>query len=188
MGVHNVFPAYLEQIQAEALDLNKTLLETISDEVHNWKDSEIRGLLGRFLFGQDSVFKYVRELSGGEKARLARAKMLTGTENFLVLDEPTNHLDIPAKETLEEALRSFEGAVVVVSHDRYFISKIANKIIEIQDGEFKVYPSNYEYYLEKKAQEKAHQKSLKEKQAHEAHLAEKRAKQKAKEQARRDKL
>lgn len=187
LGDHNIYPAYFEQNQAEALDLNKTLLATIADEVHNWKDSEIRGLLGRFLFGQDSVFKYVRELSGGEKARLALAKMLTGTANFLVLDEPTNHLDIPAKETLEDALRNFDGAVVVVSHDRYFISKVANKIIEIEDGDFKVYPSNYEYYLEKKAQEKAYVQSQKEKQEHEAYLAEKRAKQKAKEQARRDK-
>ncbi|MGH9552999.1 MAG: ABC-F family ATP-binding cassette domain-containing protein, partial [Terriglobales bacterium] len=116
MGEHNVTPAYFEQNQAEALDMDKTVLATIGDEVHNWKDSEIRGLLGRFLFSGDTVFKRVRELSGGEKARLALAKMLIGSANFLILDEPTNHLDIPAKETLENAIKNFEGSVVIVSH------------------------------------------------------------------------
>ncbi len=187
LGDHNIYPAYFEQNQAEALDLDKTLLATISDEVKKWKDSEIRGLLGRFLFGQDTVFKYVRELSGGEKARLALAKMLTGTANFLVLDEPTNHLDIPAKETLEEALRNFEGAVVVVSHDRYFISQVANKIVEIRDGELVLYPGGYEYYLEKRAEEKANAQAVKEKSKREAEIAAKRAKQKEKDQAKKNK-
>lgn len=187
LGDHNIYPAYFEQNQAEALDLDKTLLATISDEVKKWKDSEIRGLLGRFLFGQDTVFKYVRELSGGEKARLALAKMLTGTANFLVLDEPTNHLDIPAKETLEEALRNFEGAVVVVSHDRYFISQVANKIVEIRDGELVLYPGGYEYYLEKRAEEKANAQAVKEQSKREAEIAAKRAKQKEKDQAKKNK-
>lgn len=187
LGDHNIYPAYFEQNQAEALDLNKTLLATISDEVKKWKDSEIRGLLGRFLFGQDTVFKYVRELSGGEKARLALAKMLTGTANFLVLDEPTNHLDIPAKETLEEALRNFDGAVVVVSHDRYFISQVATKIVEIRDGELVLYPGGYEYYLEKRAEERANASQQKQKAAREAEIAAKRAKQKEKDQAKKNK-
>lgn len=135
----NIVPAYFEQNQAEALDIDKTVLATIADQVHHWKDAEIRGLLGRFLFSGDTVFKRVRELSGGEKARLALAKMLTGSANVLMLDEPTNHLDIPAKETLEDAIRTSDGTVVVVSHDRYFISQVANKIVEIRDGKFTVF-------------------------------------------------
>jgi len=149
LGEHNIITGYFEQNQAEALDRDKTVLDTISDDVYHWKDVEIRGLLGRFLFSGDTVYKKVSDLSGGEKARLALAKLLTRQVNFLILDEPTNHLDIPAKETLEDAIRSFDGAVVVVSHDRYFISQIANKIIEIKDASFKVYEGGYEYYLER---------------------------------------
>lgn len=146
LGDHNVRPAYFEQNQAEALDLDKRVLDTIQDEVPLWKTEEVRALLGRFLFGGDSVFKKVESLSGGEKARLALAKMLLGANNFLILDEPTNHLDIPAKETLEDALKKFDGTVVVISHDRYFISQIATKIVEIRDGQLVVYHGNYNYY------------------------------------------
>jgi len=183
LGDHNVRPAYFEQNQAEALDLEKTVLDTIADEVHDWKTEEIRGLLGKFLFSGDVVFKKVGMLSGGEKARLALAKLLLGSANLLVLDEPTNHLDIPAKETVEEALRQFEGTVIVVSHDRYMISKVANKIVEVRDGELKLYSGDYHYYLERKEAER--QKQLLEQQAAEraAKLAEKRAKDKAKQQA-----
>jgi len=183
LGEHNVKPAYFEQNQAEALDLEKTVLDTIADEVHDWKTEEIRGLLGKFLFSGDVVFKKVGMLSGGEKARLALAKLLLGSANLLVLDEPTNHLDIPAKETVEEALRQFEGTVIVVSHDRYMISKVANKIVEVRDGELKMYSGNYHYYLERKEAER--QKAAEEKQAAEraAKLAEKRAKEKSKQQA-----
>ncbi|MCA9806075.1 MAG: ABC-F family ATP-binding cassette domain-containing protein, partial [Cyanobacteria bacterium HKST-UBA02] len=149
LGEHNIITGYFEQNQAEALDRDKTVLDTISDDVYHWKDVEIRGLLGRFLFSGDTVYKRVCDLSGGEKARLALAKLLTRQVNFLILDEPTNHLDIPAKETLEDAIRSFDGAVVVVSHDRYFISQIANKIIEIKEASFNVYEGGYEYYLER---------------------------------------
>jgi ATP-binding cassette subfamily F protein 3 len=106
LGEHNVKPAYFEQNQAEALDLEKTVLDTIYDQVPDWKTDEVRGLLGRFLFSGDSVYKRVGALSGGEKARLALAKMLLSANNFLILDEPTNHLDIPAKETLEAALKN----------------------------------------------------------------------------------
>jgi ATP-binding cassette subfamily F protein 3 len=183
LGDHNVIPAYFEQNQAEALDLEKTVLDTIADEVHDWKTEEIRGLLGRFLFSGDVVFKKVGMLSGGEKARLALAKLLLGSANLLVLDEPTNHLDIPAKETVEEALRQFEGTVIVVSHDRYMISKVANKIVEVRDGELKLYHGDYHYYLERKEAER--QKLLLEQQAAERarKLAEKREKDKAKQQA-----
>lgn len=154
LGEHNIFPAYFEQNQAEALDKEKTVLDTIGDVVPQWKDHEVRGLLGRFLFSGDTVGKKVKQLSGGEKARLALAKMLTGASNFLLLDEPTNHLDIPAKETVEAALRAFDGTIVVVSHDRYFLSQVANKIVEIKDGMLKVYSGGYDYYEKKVAEEK----------------------------------
>ncbi|MBD2212662.1 ABC-F family ATP-binding cassette domain-containing protein [Calothrix sp. FACHB-156] len=154
LGDHNVIPGYFEQNQAEALDLKKTVMETIHDEVPDWKNEEVRTLLGRFLFTGDTVFKPVGALSGGEKARLALAKMLLRPANLLILDEPTNHLDIPAKEMLEEALQNYDGTAIVVSHDRYFISQVANKIVEIRDGEFRVYLGNYHYYLDKIAEEK----------------------------------
>ncbi|HEY9750446.1 MAG TPA: ABC-F family ATP-binding cassette domain-containing protein [Allocoleopsis sp.] len=154
LGDHNVIPSYFEQNQAEALDLNKTVMETIHDEVPDWKNEEVRTLLGRFLFSGDTVYKRVEALSGGEKARLALAKMLLRPANLLILDEPTNHLDIPAKEMLEEALQNYDGTAIIVSHDRYFISQVANKIVEIRDGEFRVYLGDYHYYLEKVAEEK----------------------------------
>jgi ATP-binding cassette, subfamily F, member 3 len=154
LGDHNVIPGYFEQNQAEALDLDKTVMETIHDEVPDWKNEEVRTLLGRFLFSSDTVFKKVSALSGGEKARLALAKMLLRPANLLILDEPTNHLDIPAKEMLEESIQNYDGTVIVVSHDRYFISQVANKIVEIRDGELRLYRGDYHYYLEKIAEEK----------------------------------
>jgi ATP-binding cassette, subfamily F, member 3 len=154
LGDHNVIPGYFEQNQAEALDLNKSVMDTIHDEVPDWSNEEVRTLLGKFLFSGDTVFKNVAPLSGGEKARLALAKMLLCPANLLILDEPTNHLDIPAKEMLESALQNYEGSVIVVSHDRYFISQVANKIVEIRDGEFRVYLGDYHYYLSKIEEEK----------------------------------
>jgi ATP-binding cassette subfamily F protein 3 len=154
LGDHNVIPGYFEQNQAEALDLDKTVFETIHDEVPDWKNEDVRTLLGRFLFSSDTVFKTVSALSGGEKARLALAKMLLRPANLLILDEPTNHLDIPAKEMLEEALKNYDGTAIVVSHDRYFISQVANKIVEIHEGELRLYRGDYHYYLEKIAEEK----------------------------------
>ncbi len=181
LGAHNIVPAYFEQNQAEALDLKKTVYETIADEVHNWKETEIRGLLGRFLFSDDTVLKRVGDLSGGEKARLALSKMMVVSANLLMLDEPTNHLDIPAKETLEEALKNFDGTVIVVSHDRYFISQVANKIVEICDGELTVYGGNYDYYLEQKQKKAERAHEAKTSAQRDAALAEKRAKAKEKE-------
>ncbi|MDJ0676813.1 MAG: ABC-F family ATP-binding cassette domain-containing protein [Calothrix sp. MO_167.B42] len=154
LGEHNVLPGYFEQNQAEALDLQKTVMETIHDEVPDWKNEEVRTLLGKFLFSGDTVFKQVIALSGGEKARLALAKMLLTPANLLILDEPTNHLDIPAKEMLESSIQNYDGTVLIVSHDRYFISQVANKIVEIRDGEFRVYLGDYHYYLDKIAEEK----------------------------------
>ena len=181
LGDHNVIPGYFEQNQAEALDLNLTVVETIHNEVPDWTNEEVRTLLGRFLFSGDTAFKQVAALSGGEKARLALAKMLLRPANLLILDEPTNHLDIPAKEMLEESIQHYDGTVIVVSHDRYFISQIANKIVEIRDGEFRVYRGDYHYYLDKIAEEKAH--SLAEKAAEKA--AQKTAKKAAKSTAKR---
>jgi len=180
MGKHNVIPAYFEQNQAEVLDLNKTVIDTIHDEVPDWKNEEVRTLLGRFLFSGETVFKQVKALSGGEKARLALAKMLLQPANLLILDEPTNHLDIPAKEMLEEALQNYDGTVIVVSHDRYFISQVANKVVEIREGELRVYQGNYHYYLEKLEEER--QKAEQERIA--AEKAEKAAAKRAKQQAR----
>lgn len=154
LGQHNIQPAYFEQNQAEALDLEKTVLETIHDEVPDWKNEEVRSLLGCFLFSGDTVFKKVESLSGGEKARLALAKMLLQPANLLVLDEPTNHLDIPAKEMLEASLKEYEGTVLIVSHDRYFISQVANKIVEVRNGELLVYAGDYHYYQDKLLEEK----------------------------------
>ena len=154
IGKHNVIPGYFEQNQAEALDLDKSVINTIHDEVPDWKNEQVRTLLGQFLFSGETAFKKVAALSGGEKARLALAKMLLAPANLLILDEPTNHLDIPAKEMLEDALQSYDGTVVIVSHDRYFISQAANKIVEIRDGELVVYRGDYHYYLDKIAEEK----------------------------------
>jgi ATP-binding cassette, subfamily F, member 3 len=154
MGDHNVLPSYFEQNQAEALDLKRTVVETIHDEVPKWTNEEVRTLLGRFLFSGDTVFKKVESLSGGEKARLALAKMLLRPANLLILDEPTNHLDIPAKEMLEEAIQNYDGSVIIVSHDRYFISQTVNKVVEIRDGELRLYRGDYHYYLDKTAEER----------------------------------
>jgi ATP-binding cassette, subfamily F, member 3 len=158
LGEHNVVPSYFEQNQAEALDLSKTVIETIHDEVPDWKNEEVRTLLGQFLFTGDMAFKKVDSLSGGEKARLALAKMLLIPANLLILDEPTNHLDIPAKETLENALINYDGTALIVSHDRYFISQVANKIVEVRDGEFRVYLGDYHYYLDKLEEEREAEK------------------------------
>ncbi|MDJ0634188.1 MAG: ABC-F family ATP-binding cassette domain-containing protein [Xenococcaceae cyanobacterium MO_188.B29] len=177
LGKHNVIPGYFEQNQAEALELEKTVMDTIHDEVPDWKNEEVRTLLGKFLFSGETVFKKVKALSGGEKARLALAKMLLRPANLLILDEPTNHLDIPAKEMLENALQDYDGSVIIVSHDRYFISKVANKIVEIKEGELIVYPGDYHYYLDKIEEAKEQERQRKEAEAKAAKQAAKRAKQ-----------
>ncbi|MCC3405564.1 MAG: ABC-F family ATP-binding cassette domain-containing protein [Microcoleus sp. PH2017_10_PVI_O_A] len=179
MGGHNVIPGYFEQNQAEALDLNKSVMQTIHDEVPDWKNEEVRTLLGRFLFNGETVFKHVGALSGGEKARLALAKMLLTPVNLLILDEPTNHLDIPAKEMMEEAIKNYDGTVIIVSHDRYFISQVANKIVEVRDGEFRTYLGDYHYYLDKIAEEKELAKLAKLEAEKAAKKSEKEAKKKA---------
>ncbi|CAE21810.1 ABC transporter, ATP binding component [Prochlorococcus marinus str. MIT 9313] len=155
LGEHNVIAGYFEQNQAEALDLQKTVIDTMFEAVPDWTQTQVRSLLGSFCLSNDAVFKNVENLSGGEKARLALALMLVKPCNLLLLDEPTNHLDIPAKQMLEDALQAYEGAVLLVSHDRYFISRVANRIVELRDGELILYRGNYAYFQEKKSEEQA---------------------------------
>ena len=180
IGKHNVMPGYFEQNQAEALDMDKTVINTIHDEVPDWKNEQVRTLLGQFLFSGETAFKKVAALSGGEKARLALAKMLLTSANLLILDEPTNHLDIPAKEMLEEALQHYDGTVVIVSHDRYFISQAATKIVEIRDGELIIYQGDYHYYIDRIAEEKEKARQKAEVAQKAAKKAEKQAKQSTK--------
>ena len=162
LGEHNVIAGYFEQNQAEALDLGRTVIDTMFEAVPDWTQTQVRSLLGSFCFSNDAVFKEVGQLSGGEKARLALALMLVKPCNLLVLDEPTNHLDIPAKQMLEDALREYEGAALVVSHDRYFISRVANRIVELRDGELVLYRGDYAYYRDKKREEAEAAQRLKE--------------------------
>ena len=143
---------YYDQKQAE-FESSKTILNELWDEYPLMKEAEVRTVLGRFLFRGDSVLKIVRDLSGGEKARLQLAKLMLEKNNLLVLDEPTNHLDITSKQVLEDALENYEGTIVFVSHDRYFINKIANKVLDITGDDYSIYLGNYDYYLEKREQE-----------------------------------
>ncbi len=153
LGAHNVVAGYFEQNQAEALNLERTVIDTLFEAVPDWTQTQVRSLLGSLGFSGDAVLKQVGQLSGGEKARLALALLLVSPCNLLVLDEPTNHLDIPAKEMLEDALRAYEGAALLVSHDRYFITRVANRIVELRDGELVLYRGDYAYYQEKKREE-----------------------------------
>ena len=143
---------YYDQKQAE-FESSKTILNELWDEYPLMKEAEVRTVLGRFLFRGDSVLKIVRDLSGGEKARLQLAKLMLEKNNLLVLDEPTNHLDITSKQVLEDALENYEGTIVFVSHDRYFINKIANKVLDITGDDYSIYLGNDDYYLEEREQE-----------------------------------
>ncbi|CAL9054695.1 ABC transporter F family member 5 isoform X2 [Musa acuminata AAA Group] len=148
LGEHNVLPNYFEQNQAEALDLEKTVLETVEEAAEDWRIDDIKGLLGRCNFKSDMLDRKVSLLSGGEKARLAFCKFMVKPSTLLVLDEPTNHLDIPSKEMLEEAISEYQGTVITVSHDRYFIRQIVNRVVEVKDGSLQDYAGDYNYYLE----------------------------------------
>jgi ATP-binding cassette subfamily F protein 3 len=146
---HNVRADYFAQDQYKALDANARLLDDLASvaPATDSHQTRLRSLLGCFLFSDDDVFKRIGVLSGGERNRYALARMLLRPANFLLLDEPTNHLDLQAKDVLLEALQKFTGTVVFVSHDRYFIDKLATRIFEIENGQFQDYPGNYEDYL-----------------------------------------
>jgi ATP-binding cassette, subfamily F, member 3 len=148
---HNVTVDYFAQDQYKELDPNAPMIHDITEAAPRRSQTELRSLLGCFLFSEDDVFKRIGVLSGGERNRYALAKMLLSPSNFLLLDEPTNHLDIRAKDVLLEALSEFNGTVVFVSHDRYFIDKLATRVFEIGSGEVHDYPGNYEDYLWRKS-------------------------------------
>ncbi|HCM85675.1 ABC-F family ATP-binding cassette domain-containing protein [Enterococcus sp.] len=148
----NVTIGYYDQGQAD-LHGNKTILAELWDEHPTTPEKDIRNVLGGFLFSGEDVEKTIPLLSGGEKARVALAKLSMNKENFLILDEPTNHLDIDNKEVLENALIDYQGTLLFVSHDRYFINRIANKVIELSPEGSKLYLGDYDYYLEKKKEE-----------------------------------
>ncbi len=150
LGKHNIITSYYEQNQAAALAVEKQVIDLIYSKVPDWSQQKVRTFLGSFGFHNDAVFKHVQQLSGGEKARLALALMIMKPSNFLLLDEPTNHLDLQSKENLELAINNYKGTVFIISHDRYFISKVANRIIEIKDSKLLSFNGNYEYFLEKK--------------------------------------
>lgn len=145
---HNVEESFYAQHQLEALDMSNTILEEMKNSGSGKTDPELRALLGCFLFSGDDVDKKIKVLSGGEKARVALAKVIVSKANFLLLDEPTNHLDMHSVELLTEALNKYEGSIIFVSHDRYFISNAANKIWEIIDHEIKEFKGTYAEYLE----------------------------------------
>ena len=147
---HNVQPDYFAQDQYKELDPEERMLDDLSGISARATQTELRNLLGCFLFSEDDVFKRIGVLSGGERNRYALARMLLHPRNFLLLDEPTNHLDMRAKDVLLEALEKYSGTVVFVSHDRYFIDKLATRVFEIGEGEVRVYPGNYEDYLWRK--------------------------------------
>jgi ATP-binding cassette, subfamily F, member 3 len=147
---HNVLPDYFAQDQYKELNPNAEMLDDLSSAAPRAKQTELRSLLGCFLFSEDDVFKKIGVLSGGERNRYALARMLLAPSNFLLLDEPTNHLDMRAKDMLLEALRTYTGTVVFVSHDRYFIDNLASRIFEIEAGHVHVFPGNYEDYLWRK--------------------------------------
>jgi ATP-binding cassette subfamily F protein 3 len=147
---HNVEPDYFAQDQYKELDPNSRMLDDLYGVGAKSTQTELRSLLGCFLFSEDDVFKQIGVLSGGERNRYALARMLLHPSNFLLLDEPTNHLDMRAKDVLLESLQEFTGTVVFVSHDRYFIDKLATRIFEVGDGQIQVFPGNYEDYLWRK--------------------------------------
>ncbi len=152
---YNVIVSYFAQHQADELDLSKEVLQTVDEVAEGEIRTRLRSILGSFLFKGDDVFKKVKVLSGGEKSRLALAKMLLAPANFLIMDEPTNHLDMRSKKVLQEALKEFDGTYLIVSHDRAFLDTIVNKVLEISPGgRVKTYIGNVSEYIAKKKTEK----------------------------------
>ena len=151
--------AYYDQEHA-VLHMEKTLFDEIQDTYPDMNNTRVRNVLAAFLFTGDDVYKRVGDLSGGERGRVSLAKLMLSDANFLILDEPTNHLDIQGKEVLEEAIRNYEGTVLYVSHDRYFINQTATRIMELFSNRFDNYIGNYDYYLEKKEDVRSYGESL----------------------------
>ena len=151
--------AYYDQEHA-VLHMEKTLFDEIQDTYPDMNNTRVRNVLAAFLFTGDDVYKKVGDLSGGERGRVSLAKLMLSDANFLILDEPTNHLDIQGKEVLEEAIRNYEGTVLYVSHDRYFINRTATRIMELFSNRFDNYIGNYDYYLEKKEDVRSYGDSL----------------------------
>lgn len=147
LGPHNIVPAYFAQNQADALDLKQNVLQTMVKAAPDAQLNDVKALLGRMMFSGKAMEKKVDVLSGGEKARLALAKFMLTKGTFLVLDEPTNHLDIPSKEMLEEALMKFEGAVIAVSHDRYFLRKISTRVVTVDNKKLRDTKGGYAQFL-----------------------------------------
>lgn len=147
---YNTLISYYAQDVADNLDPDKDIIETVEEIAENKTIGQLRSLLGSFLFSGDDVFKPVGVLSGGEKSRVALAKILLTKANFIILDEPTNHLDISSKEVLQKALIDFSGSLILVSHDVDFLDPVVNKVVEIRKGEVKLYPGGIQYYIEKK--------------------------------------
>ncbi|HMB62594.1 MAG TPA: ABC-F family ATP-binding cassette domain-containing protein, partial [Eudoraea sp.] len=162
---HNVQIGYFSQNHAEYLDGGKTVLDTMIDAANETNRSKVRDILGSFLFGGDDVDKYVKVLSGGERNRLALAKMLLQPFNVLVMDEPTNHLDIQSKSVLKQALQSFNGTLIVVSHDRDFLQGLTNKVYEFRDKSIKEYLGDINYYLDQRKVENFREIERKQEQA-----------------------
>ncbi|SNX53088.1 ribosomal protection-like ABC-F family protein [Thermoanaerobacterium sp. RBIITD] len=158
----NVVTGYYEQ-ELTNLNNDKTVIDEIWDENPYLTQTEIRTLLGSFLFSGDDVFKTIDKLSGGEKARISLLKLILSKANFLLMDEPTNHLDLKSKEVLEKALLDYDGTLLFVSHDRYFIDKIATKVLELSSDGITEYYGNYSYYLEKKSENNSYQEEAEKK-------------------------
>lgn len=176
---HNVNISYFDQEQM-ILDSKQTVLSEMQNTFHEYNDSEMRSILGRFLFRGDDVYKEISKLSGGEKSKLALLKLMLSGANTLILDEPTNHLDIDSKEAVEDALIDFKGTAIIVSHDRYLLGKVPDRIYELNKTGVNEYLGKYEYYLEKKAENdiKAYADNLEEREAFESGSAEERKAQK----------
>ena len=149
---HKVNLAFFSQESSQNLNYNNTVWEEISDESSSMTSGERRNLLGAFLFSGDAIYKLISVLSGGEKSRLALAKILMQESNFLILDEPTNHLDITTKELFQRALLKYSGTILIVSHDRFFLNNLIARVIEIRDGRIYDYPGDYSYFIEKRNQ------------------------------------
>jgi ATP-binding cassette subfamily F protein 3 len=150
---HGVEQGYFAQNQAEKLNVDNTAIEELYEVVPEYTLTQVRTLLGRFLFKNERAFQEIKTLSGGEKSRLALAKMLLNPANFILMDEPTNHLDIPSKDVLIDALQQFQESFMVISHDRDFIAQTCNRIFEIREGEIFIYEGNYDSYIEQKEKE-----------------------------------